>query len=83
MEKFYPNTENIGKDCMYWCYQEGCQYPKIELLGRRSCEGIIDDVCLFVNGSGPRPTELTENSANAIKSHPSFRGNNLPPGNIR
>lgn len=26
----------------------GCFFPKFEMEGRTSCEGMIDDVCLFL-----------------------------------
>ena len=54
-ETFFPDEENLSKDCMYWGSQItaqastiGCVYPKFEIQGRTSCEGIVDEVCLFI-----------------------------------
>lgn len=45
-EKFYPKEENLGEDCEFWSL--GCDYPKVEMQGRMSCEGVIDSVCIFL-----------------------------------
>jgi hypothetical protein len=47
-ERFYPTEKNLGKECMFWDVNGrfvGCNFPKTEMEGRTSCEGIIDDVC--------------------------------------
>jgi len=60
-ETHYPKEENLGRNCLFW--NAGgtfrCDFPKAELLGRTSCEGIIDDVCLFLK-DGREPLSLTE-----------------------
>ncbi len=80
---FYPKVDNIGENCLYWDSTTGCEMPKIELIGRRSCEGIIDDVCLFKLGIGEKPKNMTDKQANIIKNHPAYSGINLPPGNAK
>ncbi len=82
-EVFYPKEENLGKSCMYWGIVaiSGCNYPKVELQGRTSCEGIIDDVCLFIK-DGREPLSLTPEQQIEIKTRiPGLDSNlNLPPG---
>ncbi len=80
--RFYPKTDNFGENCLFWSTNEGCLYQKAELLGRRTCEGLIDDVCLFVMGVGKIPDGMSDEEANRIKNHPAYSGINLPPGNI-
>lgn len=51
VDTFFPNEDNLGQDCMFWNSQVpdvGCMCPRIEVQGRISCEGIIDEVCLFL-----------------------------------
>ena len=82
-EKYFPRAENLGQDCLYWAIgglASGCDYPKVELSGRRSCEGIVDDVCLYVK-DGRTPVSLTDGQIAEIKtSVPNSHYNNLPPG---
>lgn len=81
--KFYPKEVNLGKDCQYWNLGGSfcCCYPNANLEGRRSCEGIIDDVCLWILG-GRKPSSLSEEQIIYIQTHrPDPR--NLPPGNIK
>jgi len=85
-ERFSPTEENLGQNCLYWRVVGGiasaCRYPKAALEGRRSCEGIIDDVCLFVK-DGRRPTSLSEDQIIEIKTRPPSADKfYLPPGNI-
>lgn len=92
-EKYYPSEENLGKDCLFWQGVDvggnepvriavGCHYPKQELIGRLSCEGLVDDVCLFIK-SGRKPSSLTEDEIAEIRFRiPDFNKNDLPPGNI-
>lgn len=81
-EKFYPKSANFGKNCTFWS-TERCIYPKEELIGRRSCEGIVDDVCLLVL-NGRRPKSLTQEQIREIKINPPsiIDGFSLPPGDI-
>lgn len=90
--RYYPAEENLGKNCMFWQgivssghgagrLAVGCFYPKMELEGRTSCEGMIDDVCLFIK-SGRKPSSLTDAQINEIRFRvPDFNKNDLPPGN--
>ena len=85
-ERFYPKEVNLGSDCLYWCLgglASGCSFPKAELEGRRSCEGIIDDVCLFVK-NGREPRSLSDEQMIEIKTRAPDPANQykLPPGNI-
>lgn len=83
VEKYYPNEPNLGQNCLYWNFESGCFYPKAELEHRRSCEGMIDDVCLFVK-DGRRPSSLNEEQMNEIKNRAPdlYDKTYLPPGNI-
>lgn len=80
-EKFYPKAENLGKNCKYWDNREGCLYPKVEMEGRRSCEGVVDDVCLFIK-DGRTPQSLTPDQILKIKIRipDPNRNIDLPPG---
>lgn len=84
METFYPKEENLGENCQYWALgriTSGCCFPKIELSGRQSCEGMIDDVCLFIKDAR-KPNSLTNEQVSEIKTRiPGTINNNLPPGN--
>lgn len=85
-EKYYPEEKNLGKPCQVWSLNgrfKGCNYPKAGLEGRLSCEGIIDDVCLFkINGRVPKG--LTLEQMYQIKTqYPDIdQAANLPPGDI-
>lgn len=60
----------------------GCIYPKYEMEGRVSCEGIIDDVCLYLK-NGRIPKSLTEQQINEIRLRiPNGQNRDLPPGDI-
>lgn len=80
-EKYYPSEENLGKDCTFWCLgglAAGCSFPKFGLEGRRSCEGIIDDICLYIK-DGRIPSSMTAEQRSALRTtlpNP----DNLPPG---
>ena len=79
-ERFYPKEENLGENCQFWTASEGCGFPKAQLIGRRSCEGVIDDVCLYVK-DGREPLSLTQDQRREIKLRmPDFDQNILPPG---
>jgi len=46
-EKLYPSEENLGKNYQFWNLSgrfHGCNFPKGEMEGRTSCEGLIDDI---------------------------------------
>lgn len=70
-ENFYPQTQNLGKSCMYWNLRGrlvGCNFPKAEMEGRTSCEGIIDEVCLYLKDRGPLPTGLSKKQIRELKT---------------
>jgi len=79
-EKFYPNEENLGKNCTFWNLRGrrvGCNFPKVQMEGRLSCEGMIDDVCLLLK-NGRTPRSLTEEQIRELKTRkPGF---DIPPG---
>lgn len=84
-EHYYPKEETLGRDCTFWDLGRlACSYPKVEMENRRSCEGIIDDVCLFLK-NGRHPSSLSEAQIKAIKSHPQdlYDKSYLPPGDIK
>lgn len=81
-ERFYPNEENLGLDCLFWDLGSlVCSFPKTELQGRRSCEGIVDDVCLFLM-KGRRPSSLTDSQIKEIRTRAPdlYDKSYLPPG---
>ena len=77
-EKFYPSEENLGNDCRFW--QNGCTYPKAEVQGRLSCEGVIDDVCLYLLGKSVKRPNLSPREIIELKhTAPSHKRNrNIP-----
>jgi hypothetical protein len=93
-EKFYPTEKNLGKDCRFWQGVEkrpedvlarlaiGCHFPKAEMEGRLSCEGVIDDVCLYLK-NGRYPKSLSEEQITEMRHRIPGTGNqDLPPGDI-
>lgn len=82
-KKYFPNKDNLGQNYLYWAVgglATGCCYSKAELAGRRSCEGAVDDVCLYVR-DGRTPVSLSNKQiANIKTSVPNLHYNNLPPG---
>lgn len=83
-ERYYPSQEHIGQNCMYWQLgglSTGCCYPKAEVEGRRSCEGVVDDVCLYVLHGVDAPS-LTDAQKIAINTRPPSHEaiEQLPPG---
>jgi hypothetical protein len=80
-EKFDPKEENLGRNCKWWALgglATGCCFPKKELDGRRECEGIVDDVCLFIK-DGREVLSLSQQLQLVIKT--SIPGTvSLPPG---
>ena len=78
-EYFWPTGENLGKNCRFWSQELGCIFPKKEMEGRRSCEGIIDDVCLFLK-NGRRPKSLTSEQILELKTRVPNSPLSIPPG---
>lgn len=83
-EKFRPTEANLGNTCVFWNNFRGCTFPKAEMIGRVTCEGIIDDVCLY-RKDGRIPPSLTEQQIFWLKTQlPSYEKNKfLPPGDIK
>lgn len=82
-EVFYPTEENLGKNCRFWNIQKGCTFPKREIKGRRSCEGIIDDVCLFLKDKR-LPKSLTPEQLLELKLRvPGISPLSIPPGDTQ
>lgn len=82
VEKFYPRVENLGKECSFWCLDEGsvgCNFPKAQLQGRTSCEGLIDDVCVFLK-DGVVAESLSPELQAELRTRTSFDNLNIPPG---
>ncbi|MCA9332688.1 hypothetical protein KDA00_02340 [Candidatus Saccharibacteria bacterium] len=85
MPNRYPTEETLGENCMFWYLegpQIGCCIPKAELMGRLSCEGMIDDVCLFVKDGRKAPSLSHEQMVDIKIGAYSYTGNNLPPGEV-
>ncbi|MEK7159916.1 MAG: hypothetical protein AAB702_00345 [Patescibacteria group bacterium] len=80
-EKEYPHINNLGKNCKFW--QNGCLYPRAEMIGRTSCEGLIDDVCLYLL-TGRKPKSLSEEQIDKLKLNLSSLTDTfmIPPGDI-
>lgn len=61
-ERFYPKEENLGKNCRFWNLNgrfHGCNFPKAEMEGRTSCEGVIDERCLYLkDGRVPKNSNI-------------------------
>lgn len=92
-ERFYPTEDNLGQDCEFWHgigtgkhrlggLALGCGYPKKEMTGRLSCEGIVDDVCLYLR-IGRHPESLSAEQLEAIRHRePDDENRTIPPGDI-
>lgn len=79
-EAFYPREENLGNECRFWTEASGCVFPKAEMEGRRSCEGIIDDVCLYLK-DGRKPLSLSPEQLLKLKiTPPAPNKSYIPPG---
>lgn len=81
-ERFYPTEENLGKNCMFWSLNgrfAGCNFPKAEMEGRTSCEGIVDSVCLELQG---KKSPISDQLIDDLKIQPPKLGQkpHLPPG---
>ncbi|MBI2039863.1 hypothetical protein HYT18_02215 [Candidatus Microgenomates bacterium] len=86
LAKFYPSEQNLGKNCSFWDLKgrfAGCNFPRVEMQGRTSCERMIDDVCLLLK-DGRRPSSLTEEQIRELKLRiPKFDEKHyIPPGDI-
>jgi len=78
-EVFYPEEANLGKNCLFWNIEEGCTFPKKEMEGRRSCDGIIDDVCLYLKNRRP-PKSLTPEQLLELRTRIPNSPLDIPPG---
>ncbi len=77
---YEPTEANLGKECEFWGDSEHsgrCQFSLPELCGRISCNGIVDEVCLYIkDGRVPRIQDLTRSQkAEMAIRHPSLNGN--------
>lgn len=75
-EKFYPREENLEKPCRFWSLDKpgfGCTFPKFELKDRVACEGIVDEVCLYIKDKR-RPSNICDDDLIAIKINPPLEG---------
>lgn len=81
-EDFYPTEENLGKNCLFWSRELGCTFTKREMEGRRSCEGIIDDVCLFLKERRPTKSFTPEQLLELKTRVPDISPLDIPPGDI-
>lgn len=93
-ERSYPSEENLGKNCEFWQSFEddakrrlahiavGCIFPKYEMEGRLSCEGIIDDVCLYLKDRRI-PKSLSDEQIDELRYRmPDGRNRDIPPGDV-
>lgn len=81
--KSYPLETTLGEECMYWRLEDsvGCHFPKAQMVGRVSCEGIIDDVCLYLK-DGRQPASLSPQQLVELKTRiPGTQNRDIPPGN--
>ena len=83
-ETYYPKVDNLGENCEFWDNQHGCWYPKAEMMGRMSCDGIIDPVCIYLkDGIKVEGFDLTEEQITELKTKaPEIRPRNysIPAG---
>ena len=70
-EESLPLVENIGENCLFWDNQ--CAHPKAEMQGRVSCEGVVDDICIYLR-TRVRPESLTEAQIADLKLNPPAQG---------
>ncbi|MBC7943141.1 hypothetical protein H7X68_01430 [Candidatus Saccharibacteria bacterium] len=85
IESFNPEEKNLGKNCRYWDIGSvalTCAFPKVQLEGRRSCEGIIDDVCLFVKDGRPAKSLTLVQIIDIKFRMPDSDKSYLPPGDV-
>jgi hypothetical protein len=80
-EKFFPTEQSLGKPCQYWLPLKGCNYPKLEMQGRRSCEGIVDDVCLFLR-IGRTPKSISSEQMVYLRTRRPGNNLDIPPGDV-
>ncbi|EKD64755.1 MAG: hypothetical protein ACD_50C00309G0006 [uncultured bacterium] len=80
-DRFSPREENLGRNCRFWSQESGCRFPKTEMLGRYSCEGVVDDVCLYLV-SRRIPSSLTPNQLEELRRRLPNEPLDIPPGDI-
>lgn len=81
-DRYYPTEAHLGLNCMFWNEAGAyCTFPKAELNGRRSCEGVVDDVCLFIKDRR-EPLSLSMEQRLALRIRPPSEDSalHLPPG---
>jgi len=74
--KYFPEEKYLGKYCQFWDFDGrfiGCNYPKAEMEGRVSCEGIVDEMCLFLK-DGRMPKSVSADVLSRLKIQPPSLG---------
>lgn len=85
VERFYPTEANLGKNCRFWDLSgrfAGCNFPKVDMEGRTSCEGAIDEVCLYLkDGRLPKDHKIKVEDLKSLKLQPPNLGQkpHIPP----
>lgn len=82
-KRFFPQEAHLGFYCKFWDIKgrfRGCNYPKTEMCGRTSCEGIIDEMCLFLK-DGRIPKSVSREVLGELKTQPPSLGTKhyIPP----
>jgi len=72
----------LGKIVFFWKIEEGCTFPKKEMEGRRNCEGIVDDVCLYLKDRRI-PKSLTPEQLLELKTRIPNSPLDIPPGDTQ
>ena len=78
---FYPEEANLGKNCLFWSQEFGCIFPKKEMAGRTSCDGVVDDVCLRLKDDRI-PKSLTTDQLLELRTRIPNDPLDIPPGDI-
>lgn len=81
-EYFWPIEKNLGKNCRFWSQEFGCIFPKKEMEGRRSCEGVVDDVCLYLKNR-IIPKSLTDEQRLELRTRVPNSPLDIPPGDTQ
>lgn len=86
-DKFFPQEQNLGRYCQFWNFKgrlKGCNYPKAEMEGRLSCEGVIDEMCLFLK-DGRMPKSVPKEVLTSLKTQSPSLGSKpyIPASNTK
>ena len=85
-EKVYPLEENLGSSCRFWNLRGrfvGCNFPRANIKGRTSCEGMVDTMCVYLR-IGKRIGNISEEVLRQLKLNPPTPGQkyDIPPGDF-